>query len=177
MKRAALAIVGTIAGLVLLLSFKTHGTAAVTTPTVAISPAASPSTGSTPAPARTKKKSPVKKSAAASKQRRAKKSAAASKQPATTSTVATYTGNAADTQYGPIEVQITVKDGKMTAASAVEYPNQDPRDAQINSFAVPQLNSEATAAGSARIDTVSGASYTSAGYIASLQSALDKASL
>jgi uncharacterized protein with FMN-binding domain len=79
--------------------------------------------------------------------------------------------------YGPVEVRITVKNGKVTAAQAVEYPDQDPRDAQINSYAIPTLNSEAVAASSAQIDTVSGATYTSGGYISSLQSALDKAGL
>jgi uncharacterized protein with FMN-binding domain len=53
----------------------------------------------------------------------------------------------------------------------------DPRDQEINSYAIPQLNSEAVSAGSAQIDTVSGATYTSEGYITSLQSALDKAGL
>ena len=67
--------------------------------------------------------------------------------------------------------------GRITAASAVEYPQDTPRDEQINAYAIPQLNSEAVAAGSASIDSVSGATYTSQGYIGSLQSALDKAGL
>jgi uncharacterized protein with FMN-binding domain len=79
--------------------------------------------------------------------------------------------------YGPIQVKITVKNGKVTAAEATEYPNGDPRDAQINAYAIPALNSEAVAAGSAQIDSVSGATYTSQGYISSLQSALGKAGL
>ena len=62
----------------------------------------------------------------------------------------------------------------VTAVTATEYPEETPRDYQINSYAIPQLNSEATAAGSANIDSVSGATYTSQGYIGSLQSALDK---
>ena len=59
----------------------------------------------------------------------------------------------------------------------MEYPTETPRDYQINSFAIPQLNAEALAAGSAKIDTVSGATYTSGGYVGSLQNALDKAGL
>ena len=74
-------------------------------------------------------------------------------------------------------MQITVTGGKITAANAVDYPQNGSRDRQINSYAVPQLNSEAVAAQSAHIDMVSGASYTSAGYAQSLQSALDKAGL
>jgi uncharacterized protein with FMN-binding domain len=71
-------------------------------------------------------------------------------------------------------VQITVTNGKITAAQAVVYPQSNPRDQEINAYAVPQLNAEAVASSSAGIDMVSGATYTSQGYISSLQSALDK---
>ncbi len=64
--------------------------------------------------------------------------------------------------------------GKISAAVAIEYPQNDPRDQEINSFAIPQLQQEAVAANSAQIDMVSGATYTSDGYIQSLQSALDQ---
>jgi uncharacterized protein with FMN-binding domain len=79
--------------------------------------------------------------------------------------------------YGPVQVQITVKNGKVTAAQAVQYPQDSPRDQQINSYAIPVLNQEAVSASSASIDAVSGATYTSGGYVSSLQSALDKAGL
>jgi uncharacterized protein with FMN-binding domain len=85
------------------------------------------------------------------------------------------TGTAADTRYGPVQVKITVTNGQLTAVTAVEYPTNNPRDEEINSFAIPQLTSEALAAKSAQIDMVSGATYTSEGYITSLQSALDRA--
>jgi uncharacterized protein with FMN-binding domain len=87
------------------------------------------------------------------------------------------TGSIADTIYGPVEVQITVKNGKVTAAQAVQYPQESARDQEINSYAIPMLNQEAVSAGSASINAVSGATYTSNGYITSLQSALDKAGL
>jgi uncharacterized protein with FMN-binding domain len=87
------------------------------------------------------------------------------------------TGEAADTMYGPVQVKITVKNGKLVAVDAVVYPQNDPRDAQINGYAIPELDKEALAAGNARIDTVSGATDTSAGYVASLQSALDQAGI
>ncbi len=87
------------------------------------------------------------------------------------------TGAAADTMYGPVQVQITVKNGKLTAADATVYPTETPRDAQINAYAIPQLEQETVAAGNAKINAVSGATYTSNGYIASLQSALDKAGI
>jgi uncharacterized protein with FMN-binding domain len=70
-----------------------------------------------------------------------------------------------------------VKGGKVTAAKAVEYPQDTPRDSQINAFAIPVLDREAASVGSAAIDMVSGATYTSRGYITSLQSALDQAKI
>jgi uncharacterized protein with FMN-binding domain len=87
----------------------------------------------------------------------------------------TFTGGAADTRYGPVQVQITVSGGKITDAQAVEYPQESGRDVRINSAAVPELNQEALQAQSAQIDTVSGATYTSEGYQQSLQSAIDAA--
>ena len=87
----------------------------------------------------------------------------------------TVTGKAWPTVYGPVQVRITLAGGRITAASAVAYPVNTPRDEQINAFAIPQLNKEAVAAGSAKIDAVSGATYTSGGYIGSLQNALDQA--
>lgn len=82
-----------------------------------------------------------------------------------------------DGRYGPVQVQITVKNGNLTSVDAIEYPTGTSRDEQINAFAIPQLTQEALAAGSAKIDAVSGVGYTSQGYITSLQSALDKAGI
>jgi uncharacterized protein with FMN-binding domain len=67
-----------------------------------------------------------------------------------------------------------VAGGKVTDVQVVEYPNNNPRDAEINSYALPVLKQETLQAQSAQIDTVSGATYTSEGYIGSLQSALDQ---
>ncbi|PFG18013.1 FMN-binding protein [Propionicimonas paludicola] len=89
----------------------------------------------------------------------------------------TYTGDAAATRYGDVQVQITVSGGKITAADAIQYPNSDRHDQQINAYAIPILNSEAVDAQSASIDAVSGATVTSDGYITSLQSAIDAAHL
>lgn len=85
----------------------------------------------------------------------------------------TFDGGAADTPYGPVQVRITVSNGKITNAQAVEVPQESRRDVQINNAAVPVLVQETLQAQSAQIDTVSGATYTSEGYIASLQSAID----
>lgn len=89
----------------------------------------------------------------------------------------TVTGDTVQTRWGPVQVKITVKSGKITDVTAVQSPSDNPRDQEINSYALPQLKSEALAAQSAKIDTVSGATYTSDGYRQSLQSALDSAGL
>ena len=94
-----------------------------------------------------------------------------------TSAATTVTGDASDTRYGPVQVQITVKNGKITNVTATQYPSTDPRDQQINAYAIPALDQEALQAGNANINMISGATYTSDGYIASLQSALGKAGL
>ncbi|GGS68612.1 MULTISPECIES: FMN-binding protein [Streptomyces] len=86
----------------------------------------------------------------------------------------TLTGDVAQTQYGPVQVRVTVAGGKITKAEAVQAPKGGRSD-QITSSSVPRLNQAAVAAGNAQIDAVSGATYTSAGYKKSLQSALDKA--
>ncbi|WP_326670194.1 FMN-binding protein [Streptomyces canus] len=87
----------------------------------------------------------------------------------------TVTGDTVQTHWGPVQVRITIKDGKLTEVTAVTYPTDNPRDQEINSYAIPRLRTEALQAQSAEIDTVSGATYTSDGYRQSLQSALDSA--
>ena len=89
----------------------------------------------------------------------------------------TFTGAAANTRYGPVQVQITVVNGKITNAIALTYPTESFRDQQINQQAIPYLIQETLAAQSANIQGVGGASYTSQGWADSLQSALTKAGL
>jgi uncharacterized protein with FMN-binding domain len=84
------------------------------------------------------------------------------------------TGNAVDTPYGTVQVQLTVQNGVITDATALHLPSGGGHTGQISSYAGPQLRSEVLAAQSAQIDTISGATYTSQGYIQSLQSALDQ---
>ena len=162
MRRVILAICATAVGLVLLLSFKTQTQSGVTgaSPAAALGSPAPGNDAASPSP-----------SASASPAA----SGSAKSGTAGSAAAKTVTGAAWPTIYGPVQVKITVADGKITAATAVEYPLDTPRDQQINSYAIPQLNAETVAAGSAQIDTVSGATYTSQGYIGSLQSALDKA--
>jgi uncharacterized protein with FMN-binding domain len=86
----------------------------------------------------------------------------------------TYTGDPADTRWGVVQVEITVKNGKITKSEAIQYPTENPRDQEINSYAVPALNAEVVQVQSSSIDAVSGATVTSDGYIQSLQSAIDQ---
>ncbi|MEV7087769.1 FMN-binding protein [Streptomyces sp. NPDC093085] len=87
----------------------------------------------------------------------------------------TYTGDPVDTPYGAVQVSATVRAGRLTAVRVDQVPSRDGHSQRIADYAVPRLTQEALAAHSAHIDAVSGASYTSQGYIGSLQSALDKA--
>jgi uncharacterized protein with FMN-binding domain len=89
----------------------------------------------------------------------------------------TVTGDAASTRWGPVQVALTVADGKVTAVQVVQQPDGNGRDQQINARALPVLVQETLDAQSADVDMVSGATVTSEGYLESLQSALDRAGL
>jgi uncharacterized protein with FMN-binding domain len=91
-----------------------------------------------------------------------------------TSTVAgTSTGAAVSTRYGSAQVRVTVKAGKIVGIEALQLQNNDQRSVQISSSAAPILQQEALTKQTAGVDSVSGATYTSASYTQSLQSALD----
>ena len=92
-------------------------------------------------------------------------------------TASTVTGSVASTRWGPVQVSITVTDGKITAVDVPRYPTGNGKDRQINATALPILTKETLSAHSADIDMVSGATVTSEGYVQSLQSALDQAGL
>ena len=89
----------------------------------------------------------------------------------------TFDGTTASTPYGPVQVRLTVTDGVVTGAEAIQLPSGNSYDARVKAYAVPVLNQEAVDAKSAAIAMVSGATYTSGAYKKSLQSALDKAGL
>ncbi|MFD5056091.1 FMN-binding protein [Streptomyces tendae] len=93
----------------------------------------------------------------------------------TSSGTRTVTGPTVQTRYGPVQVQVTLDGSRIVAARAVQSPGGDPRSRQINASAVPALIKETVDAQSAHLDAVSGATYTSEGYMSSLQSALDQA--
>jgi uncharacterized protein with FMN-binding domain len=89
----------------------------------------------------------------------------------------TVTGDVASTRWGPVQVQLTIADGKITDVEVVQYPDNNGKDRQINARALPTLIRETLSAQSDNIDMVSGATVTSDGYVQSLQSALDEAGL
>ena len=89
----------------------------------------------------------------------------------------TFDGDTSQTRWGPVQVRIVVKDGKIVDASALQSPNGDRRSTDISRQSIPFLVQETLAAQSDQISGVGGASYTSVGWFNSLQSALKKAGL
>ncbi|MCC5475178.1 FMN-binding protein [Streptomyces sp. NPDC059680] len=156
LRRIVLASAATVSGMVLLLSLKPH-----TSPTLATAGTKSPTVSSSSAPSGGSSGS----------------SGGSGSSPGSKTVSRTVTGDTVQTRWGPVQVRVTIKSGKLTDVTAVQYPSDNPRDQEINSYALPQLRREALAAQSAGIDMVSGATYTSTGYKQSLQSALDSAGL
>jgi uncharacterized protein with FMN-binding domain len=156
MRRAIAAIITTTAGLVLLLTFKSHAGNAGPGISALIHRAPTP----TPTPST-----------------HSSNKATATQQPQkkTTETSRTITGDTIDTQYGPVQVSVSLTGSHLNDVNALQLPQATSRDVEIDNFAVPRLRQEALDAQSAQIDSVSGATFTSDGYIRSLQSALDKA--
>ena len=70
-----------------------------------------------------------------------------------------YTGSVADAQWGVVQVKAVIKNGKITDVQFLQYPNDRNRSIYINSYADPQLSSEAIQAQSANVDIVTGAMY------------------
>jgi uncharacterized protein with FMN-binding domain len=149
MRRVFLALVSTVAVLVLLLGYKvTSGQVGAAAPAQAVPQA---DTGET--------------------------SGTTSGKTSATAGTRTVTGPVVQTRWGPVQVRLSLRNGKVTDIQAVQYPNGNGRDAEINSVALPLLRSAALKAQSAQIDMVSGATVTSEGYLQSLQAALDQANV
>jgi len=87
----------------------------------------------------------------------------------------TYTGVSADAYYGNIQVAAVIQNGKMTDVQILDYPSDRGNSIEINNFALPQLRSEAIAAQSAQVDTISRATDSSMAFRESLASALAQA--
>ena len=86
-----------------------------------------------------------------------------------------FTGDPVDVGYGIVQVKITVSNGKITEAQAIQAPTG--RNAQWTQRAVPSLRQQTIAANGSNIQGVSGASYTSYGWYTSLVAALKKAGM
>jgi uncharacterized protein with FMN-binding domain len=86
-----------------------------------------------------------------------------------------YTGSIADAQWGVVQVKAVIKNGKITDVQFLQYPNDRNRSIYINSYADPQLSSEAIQAQSANVDIVTGATDSSEAFIQSLSDALSRA--
>jgi uncharacterized protein with FMN-binding domain len=88
-----------------------------------------------------------------------------------------YTGQAVDAFYGLVQVRVTVSNGRITDVQPLQLPNDRARSAYISQVAGPMLRTEALQAQNARVDIISGATYTSDAYAQSLESALQQAGL
>jgi uncharacterized protein with FMN-binding domain len=161
MRRVILAVTATIAGLVALLSFKSHS------PTVPVAATTGTGGGSSSS---TSASTPSSSSSSATTVPGEFRSVAGT----LTAGETTVTGKVANTAYGPVQLELVVKNHKIVKVAVLEQPTNTLHDIQIGEFAFPRLISETLATQTAKIDAVSGASYTSAGYISSLQSALDR---
>lgn len=160
----------------------------IVTPHVVLAPSARPTHKVAPAARRTAKaavppRQVAPRTVVAVAPTRAARTATPSPRPTPTPTPTPVTINGQPAEatdgnngpYGPVQVQIVVRSRRIVQANAIVYPQGSGRDQEINSYAIPQLDNETMQAQSAQIDTVSGATCTSDGYIQSLQSAIDQA--
>jgi uncharacterized protein with FMN-binding domain len=176
MRRAIITIGSTAAGLAALLAFKSHpiaeasATAGTTTPSPTLASGPSSTGGSGQADGHGSAGG-----AGHTKSPSASASASASASSAASETTRTVTGTVADTSYGPMQVQIVLTGQRITKVNVLQQTDSGQESSQIDSFSIPKLTSETLTVQSARIDTVSGATATSQGYIQSLQSAIDQA--
>ena len=182
MRRIVAALMGTVSGLVLLFSYhtSTNGQAATVAATDTAESQSSTTTPNADAGSSDSGSSASSESTAEESQDSGSTSSAgsaATSEPGSTSESAsgTFTGDAVQTRFGDVQVEITVENGVITSSNAIQYPHRDRHDQQINSYAVPVLNAAAVAVQSADIDSVSGATFTSLAYAESLQSAIDQA--
>jgi uncharacterized protein with FMN-binding domain len=151
--RAAVAIVTTAIAVVLLFSFKTPAQARPRTPAADVSQATA-----TPSPSPSDSSAPTPTPSASSGFKDG-----------------VYTGQDVVTQFGDVQVKVTVSGGRITDVQPLQMPFDRQRSAEISQFAAPQLHDEVLQAQSAQIDVLSGATYTSDAYAQSVQAALDQA--
>jgi len=90
-----------------------------------------------------------------------------------TSGVVTIVGSVQRTLFTNVQVEAILRNGRLVDVRPLMLPNADARSRQLSAMAAPILRREAIASGTADIDTVTGATYTSGAYAQSLQAALD----
>lgn len=172
MKKIIYGLLATATGTVLLLSYRTSLEAVNPTSATSTTGSGSSTSGSGSSSASSSSSNSSSSSTKSGSTSSASPSASASSSGLKDGT---FTGQSVDTRYGPVQVRVTVSGGKITQVDVPTYPTESFRDQEINQQAVPQLVSETLSAQSAKIDMVSGATFTSDGYEQSLQSALDQA--
>lgn len=86
-----------------------------------------------------------------------------------------YTGPSVDAYYGSVQVKVVISGGEITDVQFLDYPQDRSTSKRINGRAMPYLISEAISIQDSKVDTVSGASFTSAAFKKSLASALSQA--
>ena len=168
MKRILLIAGGTVGGLGAVLAITPPQL--TSTSTVSDMPGASIPSTATPSASSTPK--PTSKATTSSKPTTKAPTPAA---PVNKSVNGTFTGSAVDVGYGTVQVKITVVNGKITDAQAVQAPSG--RNDRYTNMSVPVLRQRTLTAQSANINAVSGASYTSFGWYTSLVVALKQAGL
>ncbi len=170
MKRAILIATGTVGGLGAVLAI----TPPTFTSTESTSMALPGADTAAPTAAATQNAAPTK-SATASATKKATPAQTPTPEPATTAATGVFTGDVVNVRYGNVQVKITVENGKITDAQAVQAPSG--RNDRWTQMAVPILREQTLQAQSANINGASGASFTSYGWYTSLASALAKAGL
>jgi uncharacterized protein with FMN-binding domain len=197
-RKTALLITGTVAGVVGVVSYNppqlnnqiaSSGGAPVlnSAPTIDATPSAAATTSNSKSPAQP---APTKNSKDRTQSNNTSPAATASATPTqsqsqtqsqtptkTAGVSGTFKGETSQTRWGPVQVQVTLIDGKITDVSTLQYPNGDRRSLSISSQVIPWLQDEVLQIQSAQINGISGATYTSSGFKASLASALQKAGL
>lgn len=87
----------------------------------------------------------------------------------------TYVGQSSSNRFGNVQVQVVYSGGLISDVQILQYPDGDRRSLRISQVALPTLISESISTQTGSVDTVSGATYTSKSYRASMQSAIDSA--
>ena len=170
MKRISYWVLSTVSAVVLLFGFDASQRGATSTPTATIS-------GGTSGTKSGQSSGSDNSTSSGNSSGNSSKNSSGNNSGSTRSSTKTVTGSVAQTQWGPVQVQLSVSNGSITKVTVLQYPNGNSRDVELANYSLPTLIRETIQSQSAQIDMVSGATYTSTGYIQSLQSAIDQADL